>query len=481
VGRPPVLAGRYALVAPLGRGGMGQVWEGRDERLSRPVAVKLLTAEVLAGQPKPESLVLRFRREAAVTAGLAHPGVPAIHDAGEYDGGLFLVMELVQGCTVGDLIAEHGPLPVPWVSAIGAQVASVLAAAHDRGIIHRDIKPQNIMLTPDGAAKVLDFGIAGVLGQRITSTGAAVGTLAYMAPEQLNNLPATPRTDLYALGCLLYEMLAGQPVFAAASPAGLMRLHLDVAPQPLHRADLPPVLDGLVRQLLEKDPGRRPPDAREIVDRLMPYVVPPGSLGDINPAAGQPAGMAVYSLLMAQLRGAVAAAGSASPLAASRARSGRRVPGSAAGSGRRVPGSAARSGRRLPAHRRECAGYCLAGVTANRTQPRPRLDVPAQPVAGTHVPVRAGHLAVVRLHRGPAPPAVVGHRGRRLPGAGGHGVRAGRYRAGQRQRPASGSGRRGTVDGAGDLAGRHRSWTVGELQRAARPAEVHVMGSSRRL
>jgi hypothetical protein len=316
VGDPPVLAGRYALVTPLGRGGMGQVWEGRDQRLGRPVAVKLLTASALVGQPKPNNLVARFTREAAVTAGLAHPGVPAIHDAGEYDGGLFLVMELVNGCTVGDLIAEHGPLPAPWVAAVGAQVACVLAAAHDRGIVHRDIKPENVMVMPDGAVKVLDFGIAGLLGQRITSTGAAVGTLAYMAPEQMHNLPATPRTDLYALGCLLYEMLAGEPVFAAASPAALVRQHLDAAPAPLRRADLPPVLDSLVRQLLEKDPARRPADARETLDRLLPYVVPPGSLGDIDPAAGGPAGQAAYSLLMARLHGAVPPAGICLPSAA---------------------------------------------------------------------------------------------------------------------------------------------------------------------
>jgi uncharacterized membrane protein YqaE (UPF0057 family) len=295
---------------------MGQVWEGRDQRLGRPVAVKLLTADVLAGRPKPNSLVARFTREAAVTAGLAHPGVPAIHDAGEYEGGLFLVMELVNGCTVGDLIAEHGPLPVPWVAAVGAQVASVLTAAHDRGIIHRDIKPENVMVTPDGAVKVLDFGVAGLLGQRITSTGAAVGTLAYMAPEQMHNLPATPRTDLYALGCMLYEMLTGEQAFTAESPAGLVRLHLEAAPAPLRRSDLPPALDALVRQLLEKDPARRPADARETLHRFLPFVVPPGSLGDIDPAASGPAGMAAYSLLMARLRGAVPAAASHVPAVA---------------------------------------------------------------------------------------------------------------------------------------------------------------------
>jgi serine/threonine protein kinase len=248
----------------------------------------------------------RFAREAAVTAGLAHPGVPAIHDAGEHDNGLFLVMELVDGYTIGDLIAEQGPLPVPWVAAIGAQVAAVLAAAHDREIIHRDIKPQNIMLTRDGAVKVLDFGVAGITGQRITATGTTVGTPAYMAPEQTYNRPATPRTDLYALGCLLYEMLSGEPLFTASSPAALMRMHLEQAPAPLRRPDLATALAGLVWQLLEKDPARRPASARETYDRLLPYIGPPGPLGDINPAAARD-GMQLYAQPVALLSGIVPA------------------------------------------------------------------------------------------------------------------------------------------------------------------------------
>jgi serine/threonine protein kinase len=304
VAQHTVLAGRYTLVSPLGRGGMGQVWEGRDERLGRPVAVKLLTGLTAAGRAHRDDLVRRFTREAAVTAGLAHPGVPAIYDAGEYDGGLFLVMELVVGCTISDLIAEQGPLPVPWAAAIGAQVAAVLVLAHERGIIHRDIKPQNIMLTGDGAAKVLDFGVAGLLNQHITSTGLTVGTPGYMAPEQLHGLPATPRTDLYTLGCLLYEMLSGGPVFAAATAAGLMHQHLAQAPAPISRADVPPWLAGLVGQLLEKDPARRPANARETCDRLLPYVQPAGRLGDINPAADSRSSMQLYALLLARLRGA---------------------------------------------------------------------------------------------------------------------------------------------------------------------------------
>ena len=309
-----LLAGRYTLITPLGRGGMGQVWEGRDERLGRPVAVKLLAT----GSTGPDDHIRRFTREAAVTARLAHPGVPAIHDTGEYDHGLYLVMELVSGCTLADLIAEQGPLPVPWVAAIGAQVAAVLAFAHAREIIHRDIKPQNIMLMRDGAVKVLDFGVAGIVSQRITRTGVSVGTPAYMAPEQAHNLPVTPRTDLYGLGCLLYELLSGQPVFTADSPAALMRMHLEQAPAPLLRPDLTPALGALVWQLLEKDPARRPSGALEAYHRMLPYTGPAGSLGDVNPAAASDTGMQLYAQPLARLSGAVTPAvpGPMMPMAA---------------------------------------------------------------------------------------------------------------------------------------------------------------------
>ncbi len=298
------LADRYTLTAPLGRGGMGQVWEALDTRLNRKVAVKLLTAGAFAASPGSGLDVRRFTREATVTAWLVHPSVPGIFDAGTYDGGLYLVMELVDGCTIGDLVAEQGPLPVGWAAGIAGQVAAVLAIAHQREIIHRDIKPQNVMLTRDGTAKVLDFGVAGIISQRITSTGVAVGTPGYMAPEQLHNLPATPRTDLYALGCLLYEMLAGEPVFAATSPAALIRMHLEQAPPPLRRRDVPPRLQALLWQLLDKDPARRPPNARQVYDLLLPFVTPAGPLGDIDPGAWSRTGMQLYARLLARLSGA---------------------------------------------------------------------------------------------------------------------------------------------------------------------------------
>lgn len=303
MGQGQVLADRYTLVSPLGRGGMGQVWEALDTRLDRKVAVKLLITGASPASPGLGLDARRFTRETAVTARLAHPCVPAIFDAGTYDGGLYLVMELVDGCTLSDLVAEQGPFPVGWAAAIAGQVATVLAIAHQREILHRDIKPQNVMLTRDGTAKILDFGIAGIISQRITSTGVTVGTPGYMAPEQLHSLPATPQTDLYALGCLLYEMLAGEPVFTATSPAGLIHMHLEQAPPPLRRRDVPPQLESLLWQLLDKDPGRRPADARQAYDVLLPFVSPLGPLGDIDPGTGDWTGMQLYSRLLAKLSG----------------------------------------------------------------------------------------------------------------------------------------------------------------------------------
>jgi len=303
VGHEPVLADRYTLVSPLGRGGMGQVWEALDTRLNRRVAVKLLTAGGFASSPEFDLDVRRFTREAAVTAGLVHPSVPAIFDAGPYGDGLYLVMELVDGYTIGDLAAEQGPLPVGWAAAIAGQVAAVLAVAHQRDILHRDIKPENVMLTSDGTVKVLDFGVAGIIGQRITSTGATVGTPGFIAPEQLHGLPATPRTDLYGLGCLLYEMLAGEPVFTATSPAGLIRMHLEQAPPPLRRRDVPPQLESLLRQLLGKDPAERPADARQAYDLLLPFVSAAGPLGEIDPRAWSGTGTDLYARLLARLSG----------------------------------------------------------------------------------------------------------------------------------------------------------------------------------
>ncbi|MFG2005387.1 serine/threonine-protein kinase [Spirillospora sp. NPDC048911] len=303
---PGLLAGRYDLSAPLGRGGMGQVWEGADRQLgNRRVAVKLLTNDLITARTDPEELVQRFAREAAFTARLQHPGVPAVYDAGAYGGGLYLVMELIEGHTVGDLIAEEGPLPVPWVAAIMAQVCSVLTLAHGRGLVHRDLKPQNLMVTGDGSAKVLDFGVATVLDAagvpRITKTGDTVGTPAYMAPEQLRGERVTPLSDLYAIGCVLYEMLAGRPVFEATSPHALSYKHMQEAPAPIDRPDVPPQLEWLVRRLLAKEPHERPSDAREVYERLLGHIGPATPIGGIVLSPATLSGQHLYAQALVRL------------------------------------------------------------------------------------------------------------------------------------------------------------------------------------
>jgi len=306
-----VLADRYELVAPLGRGGMGQVWEAQDRRLGgRRVAVKLLTDDQMAAHGDSTELLRRFTREASVTAGLQHPGVPAVHDVGSYSGGLYLAMELVEGRSLDALVKTHGPLPVGWSAAIAAQVCAVLAIAHERGLVHRDIKPQNLMLTRDGTVKVLDFGVATVLEggpglTRITHTGAAIGTPAYMAPEQLRGEQTSPRTDLYALGCVLYEMLSGGPVFTATTAPAIIAKHLQETPAPLQRTDLPSELHWLVRQLLAKDPAQRPGSAREVYERLLPHVGQATPLGDIDPVGRSSSAIHGYARILAQLVGTV--------------------------------------------------------------------------------------------------------------------------------------------------------------------------------
>ena len=191
----PVLDDRYALDdLPIGRGGMGEVWGARDLRLDRRVAIKLIRFP--DGTPDPE-LVRRFHRESRITARLEHPGVPAVHDTGvAADGRPYLVMQYVEGISVADVVAEHGPLPIGWAAAIAAQTCAVLAAAHAASLVHRDLKPANLVLGPDGAVRVLDFGLAVALGagdSQITRSGQTIGTPAYMAPELVVGEPTGPR------------------------------------------------------------------------------------------------------------------------------------------------------------------------------------------------------------------------------------------------------------------------------------------------
>lgn len=284
------VAGRYELTSPIGHGGMGEVWAGYDKRLDRKVAVKLLRASALASAGDPRTLVRRFEREARLTARVENQGVPAVFDAGTENGELYVVMQLVEGHDLGDVIAERGALPIDLVAGIGAQAAGVLAAAHAVSLVHRDLKPRNIMLCPDGMVKILDFGVAALLDSettRLTRTGETVGSPAYMAPEQVLNGVASPRTDLYSLGCLLHELLAGRQVFAGDAAYSLMYQHVESPPTPLRqiRADVPEPIERLVLDLLAKDPERRPADAQQVFDRLVPFIPGP----ETEPRAGEDA------------------------------------------------------------------------------------------------------------------------------------------------------------------------------------------------
>ncbi|MFJ2198470.1 protein kinase [Streptomyces violaceusniger] len=278
-----LIGGRYELTELLGRGGMGQVWAAYDQRLDRSVAVKLLTPRAHpSGAPRrlnaQDPAVARFTLEARVMAKLEHPYVPVIHDAGTHRASkLYLVMQRVFGHTLAQLVAQRGPFPVEWAAAVGAQVCSVLVQAHGRGFVHRDLTPRNVMLTADGTVRVLDFGIATALHSadepRLTGTGVVAGTPGFISPEQGKGQPATPLSDLYALGCVLYEVLAGRPPFTAAEPLAVVVRHITDEPAPLAglREGAPAELCELVSRLLAKRPEDRPANAAEVREVLMPW------------------------------------------------------------------------------------------------------------------------------------------------------------------------------------------------------------------
>jgi eukaryotic-like serine/threonine-protein kinase len=266
-----VIGDRYELDdLPLGQGGMGAVYGGHDKHLDRRVAVKFL--KLLTGPD--EELNRRFLREARILAKLEHPGAPVLYDFGTFDQRLFQVMQFIEGVTVADLVSEHGPLPVPWAAAIAAQACAVLSAAHALSIYHRDLKPTNLMLCPDGSVKVLDFGLAMLReadSTQFTRIGQILGTPAYMAPEQIQRGLAGPRSDLYALGCVIHEMLTGEQLFTG--PTEYAVFERQVKERPSAVPGVPAELNRLIEDLLEKDPDNRPVGADVLYERLQPFAV----------------------------------------------------------------------------------------------------------------------------------------------------------------------------------------------------------------
>jgi serine/threonine-protein kinase len=262
------LGDRYEIGTELGSGGMATVYSGRDRVLGRPVAIKML-ADRYAGDDK---FVTRFRREARAAAGLNHQNIVSVFDTGDTNGQHYIVMELVQGETLADLLKREGPLSPDRAARIGGAVARALQAAHDRGFVHRDVKPGNVMITPSGEVKVMDFGIArAATDDTLTQTGMVLGTASYLSPEQSRGDAVDHRSDVYSLGCVLYEMLGGRPPFEADTPVSLAYKHVNEDPQPLGSSDpaIPGELDAVVMKALEKDPDRRFSSARELGEALM--------------------------------------------------------------------------------------------------------------------------------------------------------------------------------------------------------------------
>ena len=259
----------YRLEEEIGRGGMGVVYRATDTRLERPVAIKILPAELTADTDERRRLL----REARAASALNHPHIVTIHEVGEDDGTTFIAMELVDGEPL-DRVLARGALPLPAALDYAGQVAGALGAAHERGIVHRDIKPGNIAITRDRRAKVLDFGLA-KLTQRAptdatasfaTLPGTVVGTLAYMSPEQAEGKPVDARSDVFSLGAVLYEMLSGRRPFAHTSDLGLVAAILRDDPPPLRtvNAGVPAAVERIVHRALAKSPAARYANAAEL-------------------------------------------------------------------------------------------------------------------------------------------------------------------------------------------------------------------------
>lgn len=263
-----LLADRYRLLEKVGEGGAAEVFRARDQRLDRMVAIKLLRSQYT----HDESSRRRFVIEAKTAAALSHPNVVDIYDFGEApDGAMFIAMQFIQGRNLKELLRKRGRLSPAETISITRQACYALSAAHSNGLIHRDVKPQNILIDKQGHAHLTDFGIVKALsGPALTQSGMTFGTAAYMSPEQATGGSITGQSDLYSLGCVMYEMLAGTPPFTGDNPAVVAYKQVWDQPRPLHELvpEVPPSLESVVMRLLNKDPGRRYPSALALASDL---------------------------------------------------------------------------------------------------------------------------------------------------------------------------------------------------------------------
>ena len=273
-----ILGGRYRLVELLGQGGMATIYRAQDVQLGREVAVKVLRPEY----GRDPDFVARFRQEAQSAASLSHPGIVAVYDFGTDEGGPYLVMELVDGEDLATLLRRNGPLPPRQAARLVAEVARALDAAHARGIVHRDVKPGNIMVTREGRVKVADFGIARAWADaRLTLPGTTLGSVHYFSPEQALGEPATAASDVYSLGIVLYELLSGRRPWEGDSAASIAMARVSAAPPLVSdvRPNVPPALEAIDRKALAPDPGARFASAGALADALE------GFLGGVPAAA----------------------------------------------------------------------------------------------------------------------------------------------------------------------------------------------------
>ena len=291
-----VLGDRYQVEARIGAGGMAEVYRGFDQVLNRTVAIKVLLPQMA----RDTSFVERFRREAQAAARLNQPNIVGVYDTGADDGTQYIVMEFIEGRTLAEFM-ETGRRPTPVQAAeIAQKIAAAIAAAHAQGVIHRDIKPGNVMITRDGVIKVMDFGIARVLGpETAPQTSAVLGTASYLSPEQAQGGPVDARTDIYSLGAVLYELLTARPPFTGDSPVAVAYKQVNEAPAVPSslNPDVPARLDAVVMKALSKNPSNRYQTAEEFSADLARVIagqeveatpLMPAAIGDATQVISRP-------------------------------------------------------------------------------------------------------------------------------------------------------------------------------------------------
>jgi tRNA A-37 threonylcarbamoyl transferase component Bud32 len=304
-----ILGDRYEVVSRLGAGAFGEVYEANDTALARRVAIKRIRLDAFAEGPELEEVKQRFVREAQVAARLRHPNVVTIHDIAAEGSSSFIVMEMVEGRTLQGLLRERGRLPLDEALRLLSQVAAALDFAHAGGVVHRDVKPANLMIEPSQQVKVMDFGVAKASSSgNITRTGAIVGTPNYMAPEQARGGAVDGRADLFSLACVLYECLSGQRPFVGDNVTAILLKILNEAPPPLDFAalGLPPALDGVLRRGLAKAPDERYATGHELIEAVRAAAAGPVATPSTQRTAAVPATIAVAGVEPTRVAVAVA-------------------------------------------------------------------------------------------------------------------------------------------------------------------------------